>query len=457
MSVLTLNVIDTVTQILATPAIEDPGLQPITLDIMSTEEEDYVKEELIADSMIANLRELDNSDFKLAHQKVFLTYRTHINKEDYIRWVSTDQKFKSFKGKIKFIRLAHETADPKNPYEHTHILMDFGKKFQSINCRIFDWPIDNIHPNIKVVLSREHFDNAKAYLAKEDPENADLKVEKANFVAGILACNSKIEAFEKFCKNPNSAMGVSMIFDMKPPLRKVFTLETLFGWQQMALNVMNSGEANDRTILWFYGKGNIGKSKFAKHIKCLNINDASHDWALMTRTSSGDNVANYMLYQQHTGWTGKGLILDIPRKGETSNLYSPMEEIKNGNMTNFKFKADEVELDHEFPCIMVMANFPPAVLKMSVDRWRVYKIVGKGETSAIVRRPLHRVIKRYAYKEFINLQEYFRKYSGKSIRADLKELMLSDPREFDQDIINVIDTMRIREREEKLAFLRTIV
>jgi len=457
MSLLTLNVIDTVSHILATPAIEDPGLQPITLDIIPPEE-DYVKNELITDSLIANLKNLDENDFKLAHQKVLLTYRTHINKEAFMAWVGAGMGKPGRIIKPKFIRLAHESADPKNPYEHTHILIDFGKRFQSNNCRVFDWEDGNIHPNIKLVLTREHFDNAKAYLAKEDPENADLKVEKANFIAGILACNSKLEACEKFCsKNPNSAMGVSLIFDMKPPVRKIFTLETLFGWQQMAMNIMNSKEANDRTILWFYGRGNIGKSKFAKHIKCLNLNSESHDWALMTRTSSGDNVANYMLYQKDSGWTGKGLILDIPRKGETSNLYSPMEEIKNGDMTNFKFKAQDIELEYDSPCIMVMANFPPAVLKMSVDRWRVYKIVGKGESSAVVRRPLHRIIKRYAYKEFINLQEYFRKYSGKSIRADLKELMINDPREFDQDIINVIDTMRIREREEKQAFLRTIV
>jgi len=458
MSLLTLNVIDTVSHILATPAIEDPGLQPITLDIISSEEDNYIKEELITDSLIANLKNLDENDFKLAHQKVLLTYRTHINKEAFMAWVGAGMGKPNRVIKPKFIRLAHESADPKNPYEHTHILIDFGKRFQSNNCRVFDWLDGNIHPNIKLVLTREHFDNAKAYLAKEDPENADLKVEKANFIAGILACNSKIEAFEKFCsKNPNSAMGVSLIFDMKPPVRKSFTLETLFGWQQMALNVMNSNDANDRTILWFYSGGNIGKSKFAKHMKCLNSNSTTHDWNLMTRTSTGDNIANLMLFNKNAGWTGKGLILDLPRKAEDMNLYAPMEEIKNGDMTNFKFHAQGVDFEHESPCIMVMANFPPKILCMSVDRWRIYRIVGERESSAIVRVPLKEVLRDNCWRERLPFYDYFQKYSDWYLRRDLKNLMLDDPSEHDPAIINIMDTLNLRESEEKEAFLRTIV
>jgi len=58
--------------------------------------------------------------FELRARMMLLTYRTHLNKSEYIEWV--EKKFKT-QG-VNFIRLAHETGDEECVYEHTHVVLE---------------------------------------------------------------------------------------------------------------------------------------------------------------------------------------------------------------------------------------------------------------------------------------------------------------------------------------------
>ena len=74
---------------------------------------------------------------KIANRRLLLTYKTHLDKDAWIEWISTKT------GTPDFVRLAHETGDKTTPYNHTHCVIDFGKVFQTINMSYFDY--ENIH------------------------------------------------------------------------------------------------------------------------------------------------------------------------------------------------------------------------------------------------------------------------------------------------------------------------
>ena len=78
------------------------------------------------------------SKTKIANRRILLTYKTHLDKDAWIEWISTKTRITP-----DFVRLAHETGDKTNPYNHTHCVIDFGKVFQTVNMSYFDY--ENIH------------------------------------------------------------------------------------------------------------------------------------------------------------------------------------------------------------------------------------------------------------------------------------------------------------------------
>ena len=92
--------------------------------------------------LLTELDTISENNFRFQNQKVLLTYRTHISKE-VIEMVMNMVS----KGKLKACYIAHEngTSDPVTPYEHTHVVADFGRVIQSKNSRFLD--VLNIHPH----------------------------------------------------------------------------------------------------------------------------------------------------------------------------------------------------------------------------------------------------------------------------------------------------------------------
>jgi len=155
-----------------------------------------VKPESSEDRWFSGLTDLDTKaagdpkKWRLYAQKLMLTYKTHVDKDAMREMIETKTK----RPGLKFLRIAHETADSQNPYLHSHVLVDLESRFQTTNCRFFDI-IDEesgetIHPHIKIVGSYQHWENSKNYIAKEDPEHADL-LTKPSWVDGVLRCETR--------------------------------------------------------------------------------------------------------------------------------------------------------------------------------------------------------------------------------------------------------------------------
>lgn len=143
---------------------------------MSTEKK-YTKEEIIEifnnKFDLNNIPNVDEQKKKfLTNQKLFLTYKGHIDK------TKLKQLFLSKYENLKFWRSSHEISDFNHSYDHTHVLVDFGFAIQSSNRKIFDWIDENkieYHPEIKIVKNITLWKYCEKILATQDKENDDLR------------------------------------------------------------------------------------------------------------------------------------------------------------------------------------------------------------------------------------------------------------------------------------------
>ena len=147
------------------------------------------------------------SKTKIANRRILLTYKTHLDKDAWIEWISTKTSITP-----DFVRLAHETGDKTNPYNHTHCVIDFGKVFQTVNMSYFDY--ENIHPHIRVLKNAKALKDAKTYIAKEDPANKDLLVETTP-VADIVWSKDSLQEALRMAKKPSDATGIIALYNAK--------------------------------------------------------------------------------------------------------------------------------------------------------------------------------------------------------------------------------------------------
>jgi hypothetical protein len=310
-----------------------------------------------------------SKSFRFQYQRAIFTYKTHINKEKYISWLTELRK-----GEISFIRLAHETGDEECPYEHTHVVVDFGKRIDIKTERYFDF--DNIHPHIKGLKSKKAFEDAKIYISKEDPNNADLK-EAPSIITKIWKQESLQDAL-MMCKKPSDAIGIKTIYENKP-IKKIERPLIGHPWQVNILEILVS-EPDPRKIYWIYDPvGNSGKSNLVEHLMATYPNEFIGIPACPSMRDFGTILQNHMCDKL------KGVLFDLPRntnREARSGIYEVLECTKNGMLCAVKYSGRVMLFDR--PHVVVMANYVPDTCKMSKDRWVIWEILNDSYES----RPL---------------------------------------------------------------------
>lgn len=307
---------------------------------------------------------MEEKKFSFQNQKVMLTYKTHLDKKMVIAKMN-----ELIKGECKFVRVAHETGDENHPYLHTHVLIDFGKRFQSKNCRIFD--LGEIHPNIQPVKTKTHFTRAQKYLAKEDKDNADLlETNDVSIVSAVWECKTVGEALERNAKKYSDVSGIVQLYKHK----EVDAEEKLIEPRQWQINAKRYFDtvASDRAVVWlFEEKGNIGKTIFLQYLeqeygakKCLYLTD----FGRMTDT------ANIVQQEVESGWTCEYVLIDLKRSmRERESIYPVLEGFKDRRFTNTKYMGGRVRL-RVSPRVLVVANWEPNYFALSLDRWHVIRL-----------------------------------------------------------------------------------
>ncbi len=143
-------------------------------------------------------------------------------------------------------------------------------------------------------------------------------------------------------------------------------------WQQKVLTIIDS-VPNSRTINWFWDSiGNIGKSFLTKFI------DLKHD--IIIADGKKDNIFNQIKIHMELEKIPKIIILDIPRHNIEYINYGVIEQIKNGLIYSGKYEGGKYRFP--YPHIIIFANSPPNLNKLSLDRWNIIDITSLGEGAA---------------------------------------------------------------------------
>lgn len=320
--------------------------------------------------------------FRLQNRYIMLTYKHHIDKRNLREDITERTGLQP-----TFIRSAHETGDDANPYNHTHCVIDFGKSFQTRNCRFFDIEpslrhhnIDEtIHPHIQTYKNRADFENAKKYIAKEDPDNADLK-EKPCMIEGILNQDKLVDALKNYCKKPSDAMGIMAIHALRPADYRTdkddWTYWKPRPWQEFVIFKIDE-KPDGRSVYWIYDqKGKSGKSVLGDYLD--DHPDYCDKVYFTDDMGNSRECATIMESLFAGGWRGNTIIVDLTRCTEHHDrMYDYLEKVANGRITSQKYRGKRIKFNK--PHVFVMANYLPHYDKMSLDRWQIYEIENNTE------------------------------------------------------------------------------
>lgn len=339
-----------------------------------------------------------NGSFKLNNKQVFLTYRTHIDKEDYRKWAQDElDPFDEF-------YIAWENADLTDPYEHTHVYFKFCKSYVASDCRCFDFPIsdvDDLHPNIRV-LGAAKVDEIKIkyYISKEDqdPDLVALRAscnewnkangDKARFKKSqwdekndplnniadkVWACQTIQEAIRTCAKEYGDVCGVRAIWQekMRKELEPVKWEDIAeFTWQKEFRDMFLAKDWNHRRLKWIWDpKGGAGKSTFADYMV------KAHGALYLSNCCNSRDIATLVQEHINLGGCAKYIILDLPRASKMHKMWDTVEMLLNGKMTVGKWHGQPLYFDK--PRMIVCANYPPPLDEdntLSKDRWDIYKM-----------------------------------------------------------------------------------
>lgn len=136
-------------------------------------------------------------------------------------------------------------------------------------------------------------------------------------------------------------------------------------WQKDVLDII-SGPVDRRKIHWFWeSTGNSGKSFLTKYIEWKHP-------TVIVNGKQGDVFNGIKSFLEQKKKYPNPVIIDIPRVNENYVCYGTMEKIKDGLFYSGKYEGGVIRL---LPChLIVFANFPPELHKMSADRWDVHNI-----------------------------------------------------------------------------------
>lgn len=137
-------------------------------------------------------------------------------------------------------------------------------------------------------------------------------------------------------------------------------------WQQQIIDICES-ESDNRTIHWFYEQtGNVGKSFLCKYLY-LKYN-------VIIADGKKDNIFNQVktFLDNHPDDSPKIILCDVPRTNIEYINYGAIEALKNGLIYSGKYEGGVCCFDH--PHVIIFANTPPEIRKLSIDRWIITQI-----------------------------------------------------------------------------------
>jgi len=322
--------------------------------------------------LLTELPIVDESKFRLQSQRLMLTYKTHLNKENLRTFFLIHIP--------RAVYIAHEngTGDTVTPYEHTHVVIDFGKIYNSRDSRCFDF--EGIHPNISKIINKMNWKKSCKYICKEDKTVTllpDDQFEDGFDVNSVWKHQNLQDALSNMT-SIRDALPTIAIFnakntdwgrEIKCPIR---TVDDMYIWQKQIWDtIMTSPDY--REIVWIQDEdGCKGKTQLIKY--CAINEPGKVMWIEPSGTTR--DIINIIFQKIKNGWRGDTVMINLPRSatacGDMAHVYRVIENLKDGMIFSTKYMGGDILIPSLH--IIVMSNVEPERHRLTADRWCVYKI-----------------------------------------------------------------------------------
>ena len=302
------------------------------------------------------------SNFNFNGKAMFLTYKSHISSENLLNLFGN-------KYKTKFAAV-HESSDKSVSYDHTHVLVWFLKKTHVRNCRAFDIKCndDVIHPHIKIIKSRTHWQNEVMYIRKQnEPFLNSLTGNEYEFLgsykdliqskrtwAEVINDDYLVDIVKKYLN------WAKEVFEYRP--KENFSADIkLRPWQEKVIDELSN--QNDREIMWIYDpQGGNGKSTLTNYL--IDMKEA-----FFFNGGRSCDIAHAYSKQ-----LSEIVVVDLPKSHneDFKTPYKIMECFKDGRLTSSKYNSKTLRFKK---CkVVVFSNERPDKSRLIADRWNIYKL-----------------------------------------------------------------------------------
>ena len=305
---------------------------------------------------------------------------------------------------IEFIRCTHVTPSYPGGNHRTHVSIDFGRLWRCVICDKLDF--DGIIPHWKAVKRVNHWNCLLDYMAREDPENADLmdmeREDDEKFTPTLEEIRGMPldSAYNALGGNPLHYNAIKKIQEDSQPTDItpfIFDPEE-HRWSYKVLSLINKTidqrKGENRKIHWIYScrggangdGGGTGKSSLGSWME-----EKFPNWLYLDETGRCTDMIRIIQNEWNIrGWDKKtngvhGIYIDLDRSAESHNdLYRLLEKISNRKLSAAKYDSSKITLRHWIH-IVVVANWPPRLAvrdangftrqTLSSDRFNIWEII----------------------------------------------------------------------------------
>jgi hypothetical protein len=341
--------------------------------------------------------EKNDTKFKLNNKKLHLTYPDHINPKELLGFLNKLKK----NNRVINYSIVNEIG--KSGHKHTHALVEYQIAFTSALARVFDY--EGLHPEIKKVSEKLHWENTVKYHTKECVPFTNIKnikseiekIDKENKELKCKCCSMKDNKLKGLCENcleedaKKQDFGVNDIWQYDSVsealmakasdlnIRKISHIVAAmklkpktYGpepkviwrpWQEELYNEIKPKCTNDRSIIWYYDElGSSGKTVFAKHMTMYHK-------ALISTHANAYHIATTLQKKIEEGNPVNIVIINLSRQQSDHSIYQGLEMLKDGMVTSQKYVGETMIFDS--PHVIVFSNFLPNKDHCSLDRWDI--------------------------------------------------------------------------------------
>jgi len=301
-------------------------------------------------------------EYRIRARRFMLTYNSvHADKKELAAKIRT-----GLKKEVKYIAIAWEKGT-KTGREHTHVIVETATAVDQ-NTKCITWT--DIHPRVDAAKSMKHWTHMVQYMNKEDKEvftwgeTATQEAKKDVTGADVLQYETMADAMR--AHDVRLATNIKTVWEHAK--EEDYTVEDMdeHPWQTQLADEL--ADMKDRSIVWVYDKvGGTGKSTWAQHQHLLNR-------ALYIGHLGKVSDFIEAMYNAKDEWDHEYIIIDLTRQQESGcSIYACIEAAAKRVMTRQKYTSKTFVLKKQ-PKICVLANWPPDVSALSMDRWRIWEI-----------------------------------------------------------------------------------